>query len=133
MPTPKSKLSKFILSLPATLTGTEVVERAKANGMKTSGANVYRVRGLFGAKTSKTKATQPAAPPTVAPNTTSKTPAKSTKPRATPRKSVAVPRPIATASSAEDLLRALAAEIGLQRAAEILIGERARVLSILKG
>jgi hypothetical protein len=69
MATPKSTLSKFILSLPPTLTGAEVVERAKARGMKTSRANVSRVRNLFRAppKTSgtgknaasKTEATKP--------------------------------------------------------------------------
>jgi hypothetical protein len=57
MPTPKSKLSKFILSLPASLTGSQVVERAKARGMKTSRANVSRVRGLYGPKAVKTSAT----------------------------------------------------------------------------
>ncbi len=62
MPTPKSKLSKFILSLPATLTGSEVVERAKAKGMKTSGANVYRVRGLYGPKATKTSALETTKP-----------------------------------------------------------------------
>ncbi len=69
MPTPKSKLSKFILSLPSTLTGAEVVAQAKAKGMKTSGANVYRVRGLYGAsaKATPTKSAVPASkPPTPA-------------------------------------------------------------------
>jgi hypothetical protein len=62
MPTPKSKLSKFILSLPSTLTGAQVVERVKATGMKTSRANVSRVRGLYGAKAVKTAPTKAAAP-----------------------------------------------------------------------
>jgi hypothetical protein len=77
MPTPKSKLSKFILSLPATLTGAQIVERAKAKGMKTSGANVYRVRGLFGAKSGKTAAAKVTAASTaklVAPATPKATP-----------------------------------------------------------
>jgi hypothetical protein len=76
MPTPKSKLSKFILSLPATLTGSQVVERAKAKGMKTSRANVSRVRGMYGTKAVKTRApitsptskTEPAKPATTAPS-----------------------------------------------------------------
>jgi hypothetical protein len=39
----------------------------------------------------------------------------------------------ATTSSAEDLLRAVAAELGLGRAVEILEGERARVRAVLEG
>jgi hypothetical protein len=46
---------------------------------------------------------------------------------------LAVPRPITTTSSAEDLLKAVGAEIGLGRAIELLLGERARVHSILRG
>jgi hypothetical protein len=44
--------------------------------------------------------------------------------------SVAVPT---TTSSAEDLLRAVAAELGLGRAVEILARERARVAAALRG
>ncbi len=40
-------------------------------------------------------------------------------------------RPSNSASSVEDLLRAVAAEIGLGRAMEILAGERARVRRVL--
>jgi hypothetical protein len=77
MPTPKSKLSKFILTLPSTLTGSQVIERAKAKGMKTSRANVSRVRGLFGAKAVKKSPTKPSATskpatPTLKPNPPSK-------------------------------------------------------------
>jgi uncharacterized protein YggU (UPF0235/DUF167 family) len=46
---------------------------------------------------------------------------------------MAVPRPIATASRAEDLLKALGAEVGLAKAIEILSGERARVKAVLGG
>jgi hypothetical protein len=44
-----------------------------------------------------------------------------------------VPRPITSTRSAEDLLKAVAAEIGLGRAIEQLQGERARVRAILRG
>ena len=36
-------------------------------------------------------------------------------------------------SSAEDLLRAIAAELGLARAVEILAGGRARVMAVFEG
>ena len=42
-------------------------------------------------------------------------------------------RPIATTPKAEDLLKALGAEIGLGRAMEILAGERARVRAVIGG
>jgi hypothetical protein len=42
-----------------------------------------------------------------------------------------VPRPIATASGAEELLKALAAELGLGLAIEILEGDRATVRAAL--
>jgi len=41
--------------------------------------------------------------------------------------------PSAAASSAENLLKAVAAEIGLGRAVEILAGERARVRAVIRG
>jgi hypothetical protein len=44
-----------------------------------------------------------------------------------------VPRPIATSSSAENLLKAVAAEIGLGPAIEILSGERAKVRAVIGG
>jgi hypothetical protein len=44
-----------------------------------------------------------------------------------------VARPITNSTKAEDLLRAVAAEIGLGRAIELLLGERARVSAILRG
>jgi hypothetical protein len=213
MPTPKSKLSKLILSLPSTLSGAEVVERVKANGMKTSRANVSRVRALYGAKADKTAPTTPGASTTskttlngsdfirtqpasmspaevvakaktegiefspslvymvrstktekkgaakktsTAPTRTppAKTAVKSksdfvrarststqmvekakgaAKPRARSRIGVAVRRPVTTTFSAEELLRAVAAELGLGRAVEILAGERAKVRAVIGG
>jgi hypothetical protein len=189
MPTPTSKLSNFILSLPSTLSGSQVVERAKAKGMKTSRANVSRVRGLHGPKavktstivtsaTSKTVAAKPTggpakirskadfvrAYPSLAPReivekaktegvkfdvayvyrirAMDKTARKGK--RAAARETISttatvngpasvtsvVARP---SSSPEDLLRAVAAEIGLGRAVEILAGERARTRAVIEG
>jgi hypothetical protein len=192
MATPKSTLSKFILSLPATLTGAQVVAQAKARGLKTSRANVSRVRNLFrkpskrnapapksvtGTAAARTADAKPSAPafqprskaefvrsfPTsMSPKeivkkakaagitlgaayvynvwTRDKTgtakkgpaakPTSSTSPKATNgARSQAAP----TNANAESLLRAIAAEVGLGRAIEILQGERARVHSLLKG
>jgi hypothetical protein len=94
------------------LSPKEIVEDAKAAGIKLDVGYVYNVRG---ADKAKTKVTKLAAS------------------RSTERKAPPVPRPITTTSSAEDLLKALGAEIGLGRAIEILLGERARVSAILRG
>jgi hypothetical protein len=51
----------------------------------------------------------------------------------TPSRGAPVPRPITSTRSAEDLLKAIAAEIGLGRAIDQLQGERARVRAILRG
>jgi hypothetical protein len=118
----KKTLSKsdFIRSQPASLSATEVVAKAKAAGIKFSPQLVYNVRN--GSKAQKGSAKRTAKAKT----TTSK--------RATaPRKAAPVPRPITSTRSAEDLLKAVAAEIGLGRAIEQLQGERARVRAILRG
>ena len=56
MPVPRSKLSRFILSLPASMTGAEVIERAMARGWKTSKSNVSRVRSRFRTSPKRSKA-----------------------------------------------------------------------------
>jgi hypothetical protein len=113
MARPRSALSAFILSLPHDLPVKEVLARVAARGMKASANNVYRVRRL-GARSIKVgKDTQGSR-------------------RAVPeRKGPSVARPIASAASAEDLLRAVAAEVGLGRAMLILAGERARLRALI--
>jgi hypothetical protein len=67
MARPRSALSTFILSLPSGLSVKEVIEKAKAKGLKASESNVYRVRRLMGGKTAKktpTKQSAPSAKPT---------------------------------------------------------------------
>lgn len=91
------------------LSPKEIVEDAKAAGLELDTSYVYNVRGYDAAKKRATKQ------PTRA------------------RKGVAVPRPVATTSKAQDLLIAVAAEIGLGRAMEILEAERARVRSVIGG
>jgi hypothetical protein len=110
----------------ASLSPKEIVKKAKAEGVKLDVRYVYNVRGYDKTKGKKkaakarapaTKATAPTARPT----------------RAASRTAPSVPRPITSTRSAEDLLRAVAAEIGLGRAIEQLQGERARVRAILRG
>src|SRR5437762_10551439 len=92
----------FIRSLPATMSAKDVVAKAKAAGITIADTYVYWARGSSKRKV-RTK-------------------------RATPsRKGASVRRPISNISSAETLLRAVAAEIGLGRAMEILAGERAMI------
>ena len=126
--TPVSK-SAFIRKQPATLSAAEVVAKAKAAGLKFDVQYVYKVRAYDEAAGKVTKPTK-AAPPATKPSApTVKVTTRSTM----VRKSASVPRPITTTASAETLLRALGAELGLGRAVEILAGERARVHSILRG
>jgi|HubBroStandDraft_5_1064220.scaffolds.fasta_scaffold300652_1 hypothetical protein len=95
----------FVRGLPASTPAKEVVAKAKALGLSLSVNYVYNIRGA------------------------AKTAAKNR--RAGTRASVAVPRPIAGSSAAEGLLKALAAEVGLGKAIEILSGERARVRAVI--
>jgi hypothetical protein len=104
---PISKTTKFILALSRTLPAKEVLAKAKASGLKTSESNVHRVRRLHGG--SKRAASAPRKASTVARTTSG------------------------SHSRTEELLRAVAAELGLGRALEILQGERARVRGVLGG
>jgi hypothetical protein len=206
MARPRSALTKFILSLPLSLSVKEVIAQAKTKGMKASENNVYRIRRTFGAKVAKSVHSRPAATgiskPAASPTSKSNPPSKSDFIREQPatlsaaevvakakaagikldsflvykvrsragakaKKKVAAKKtstspavavskkPVkrrtgfvgapkasrstapavlsATMSSAEDLLRAVAAELGLGRAVEILEGERARVRTVIGG
>jgi len=89
----------------------EIVAKAKAAGIKFDVGYVYNVRGYD--KTAGKK-------------------------RATPKRSASMPigtnggrSPSTVPAKAEDLLKAVAAEIGLGRAMEILAGERARVRAVI--
>jgi hypothetical protein len=95
------------------LSPREVVQQAKAEGINLDVGYVYRVRGYDKSKGKKMGTTKPVARV------------------ATPRKAAPVPRPISSSSSAEDVLRAVAFEIGLGRAIEILAGERAVVRAMI--
>jgi hypothetical protein len=109
MPTTPQSKADFVRSLSKTMPATLVIERGKAAGVQLSKNYVYRVRSWANAAKSQNKK---------APKTT---------PTAT--KSAAA----TLDSSAERLLKAVAAEIGLGRAVEILSGERARVRAVIGG
>jgi uroporphyrinogen-III synthase len=112
----KNKSKANVVRAFPNLSPKDVVEKAKAEGVKFDVRYVYRVRAMDKTARKSKRATVKATPTSVAVN------------GAAP--SAALPP---TSSSAEDLLRAVAAELGLSRAVEILQGERARVHSILRG
>jgi hypothetical protein len=105
---PAKSKSAFIRSLPSNVPAKEVVKQAKAIGMKLTESYIYNVRG---AAKKGSKPNSAAARPTV------RTSANGGGSR--------------VSASAENLLKAVAAEIGLGPAIEILSGERARVAAVI--
>jgi hypothetical protein len=91
------------------LSPREIVEDAKAAGVKLDVGYVYNVRGAAKAKSSVKVIKQAARTARTAP----------------------VGRPVSVLSRVEDLLKAIAAELGLGRALEILATERARVRAVI--
>jgi hypothetical protein len=112
---PKSK-ADFVRAYPG-LSPKEVVEKAAAVGIKLGWRYVYNVRAT-------NKATRKAKKGAAKVTTSTTTSVNGAAP------SFASP---VTTSSAEDLLRAIAAELGLRRAVEILTEERARVRAVIGG
>jgi hypothetical protein len=117
----KQSKSDFIRSQPSTLSAAEVVEKGKVQGVKFDAFLVYKVRSRAGAKRK-----------TIASNAPANTNVRARRATAA-RKGAPVPRPIATASKAEELLKALAAELGLGLAVKILEAERVRVRAAIGG
>jgi hypothetical protein len=106
---PAQSKAEFVRKFP-NLSPNEIFEKANAAGIKLEVGYVYNVRSSANAakkKTTPPKVSKPAFPTVVRPSI-----------------------PVKTA--AEDLLKAVAAEIGIGRAVEILSGERARVQAILR-
>jgi hypothetical protein len=106
----KQSKSDYIRAQLATLTAPEVVAKAKAAGIKLGVRYVYNVRGAakVAAKKSRATATSP------------------------PVSTVASAGSWSVSQHAETLLRAVAAEIGLGHAIELLHAERTRVHSLLR-
>jgi len=152
--TPRKAMSKAeFVRAHASASPKEITEKAAAAGITLGTRYIYNVRGSDRAAARKKTTARPTARPPKAAWSTRTKAAWSTRTKAawstrtkaawsnvsgearsgSPRKGVAVPRPIATASRAEDLLKALGAEVGLAKAIEILSGERARVKAVLGG
>ena len=106
---PKSKAT-FVRGLPASTPAKDVVKQAKALGLSLSINYVYNVRGA--AKMTAKKKRAAAKSPTVI--------------------TVANGGASRGSTSAENLLKAVASEIGLGRAIELLQGERGWVHSIMR-
>jgi hypothetical protein len=107
---PKSKAA-FVRGLPVSTPAKDVVKQAKALGLTLSINYVYNIRGA--AKTAAKKKRAAAKSPAV--------------------NAVMNGAGSRVSASAESLLKAVAAEIGLGPAIEILQGERARVHVVLRG
>lgn len=128
--------SDFIRSQPATLNAVEVVAAAKTAGIKLDSYLVYKVRAALRDKAGKgaAKKTSPAKPspkPTAkkgAPARGAATPAAEASAPTAPHAARHTP-----ATSHEELLRAVASEIGLARAIGVLEEQRRQVLRVLGG
>jgi hypothetical protein len=103
----KPNKSAFVRSLPPHTPGKDVVEAAKANGMRISVAYVYSIRASVKNAARRAGAVVPGA---------------------TKRRDVHADQ---SANHAEDLLRAVAAELGLSVAIRILEGEQEKVRAVL--
>jgi hypothetical protein len=106
---PKSKAA-FVRGLPASTPAKDVVMQAKAAGIKLGVSYVYNIRGAAKIKAKKKRAT-------------AKSPAVTT---------VTNGGGSSVSASAANLLKAVAAEIGLGPSIEILQGERARVRAVIE-
>ncbi len=105
----QSKAS-FVRALPASLSAAEVVEKAKAVGISLEVGYVYNIRSTAKAAGKTPRTAENAAVG-----------------RGRPKSNGAASSAAADSSSAEMLLKALGAELGLASAIRILEGERARV------
>ena len=106
-PPSRPKPTLYVPRIPC-LSAKDMVAKAKAAGIALTDTYVYNVRGAAKAAASKAKPAPVKAPV-----------------------AHAVAKSGASAGSVESLLKAVAAEIGLGRAFEILVGERARVQAVL--
>jgi len=109
----KNKISKaaFVRSFPSATPAKEVVAKAKAQGITLSDAYVYNVRATSKAGKSKQSPKRTAA--------------------SSSRKGRTVTVKVGGGRGVEDLLRAVAAELGLARAIAVLEREHARVRRLL--
>jgi hypothetical protein len=142
-PDPSANKVAFVLSLPFDTRPTDVVAKAKEAGISVSSSYVSRIQARArtraeGAKSSKAAAS--AKSPGGKKQAGAKRPARKTVVKsATKRAATRIPKtataetPLRRTTAAEDLLRAVAAEIGMGRAIQILEAEHRRVTAILQG
>lgn len=107
----KMTKADFVRSLPATTPAKEVVAKAKEAGIALTDMYVYNVRSTSKASAKKSNGQEPGSRAV----TSARGPHKAA---------------VAT-GSVEELLKAIAAEIGLGRAIAVLQGERDRVRAVL--
>jgi hypothetical protein len=105
----KSTKSEFVRGLSRSTTAKEVVAKAKAAGIKLGLQYVYRIRSSSKSGRKRGAVAKPA------------------------QVTVASTKTLGAHPSAEDLLRAVAAELGLGHALEILQSQRAQVRAVLGG
>jgi hypothetical protein len=108
---PTKSKAAFVRGLPASTPASEVVKQARAAGIKLGVSYVYNIRGA--AKMAAKKKRAAAKSPTVA--------------------AVTNGGGSTVSASAQHVLKAVAAELGLGAAIEILAGERARVRAVIAG
>jgi hypothetical protein len=137
-PDSSAKKTAFVLSLPLDTRPKDVVAKAKEAGISISSSYVSRLQSSArtraeGAKSRK--ATVSARSSSAKKKAGAKRPARKTlaKPAAKrPPRTTAAEAPLRKTTPAEDLLRAVAAEIGIGRAIQILEAEHQRVTAILR-
>ncbi len=107
---PSTSKAAFVRSLPASTPAKDVVQQAKAAGIKLGVSYVYNIRGAAKMAARKKRAAAQGLAVSAAASTGS----------------------WSVSQHAETLLRAVAAEIGLARAMDLLHAERTRVHSIMR-
>ena len=112
---PKTNKSAFVRSLPADMPAKDVVEKAKAQGMKLSVEYVYSIRAA--AKTTAKKSAKAGA----------------AKRRGRAPKTKSSNGNGSSSARVEDLLRAAAAELGLSHAIGLLQAEQQKVRAVIGG
>lgn len=142
-PDPSANKLTFVLGLPLDTRPTDVVAKAKEAGISVSSSYVSRVQARARSKAAGGKSPKGAVAATApsgkkkarakrpARKTGATTTAKKAAPR-TPRTAAPEAAPRRT-TPAEDLLRAVAAEIGIAKAIQILETEHRRIAAILRG
>ena len=114
---PAQSKAEFVRRLPLSTPAKEVIAQAKAAGISISETHIYGIRSAAKAARTKIALARKSTAPT---------------PHPAPTANASSPAPKAN-GKAEDLLRAVAAELGLGTAIALLQDERARVRAVIGG